>query len=173
VWFGVLALLVVALELRRPRRWPAVLNLAIMLGIVLAAATYVHPGEVWSPYYRINVQPVPGFDTSIFVNGIPHQAMHPVSLEGPQPEVFYDRVYARFPGRVFSHALIVGAGSGYGRGLRHRQSRRAHRRGGDRSAYATGSAANSTPTTRIRTRGSPCTSTAAGRSWSGPDRAMT
>ena len=111
-WFGVLALVVVALELRRSSRWPAALNALIMVGIVYAAAAYGHPGEVWSPYYRINVQPVPGFDTSIFVNGIPHQAMHPVSLEGPQPEVFYDRVYARFPGRVFSHALIVGAGSG-------------------------------------------------------------
>jgi len=112
VWFGVLALLVVALELRRPRRWPAVLNLAIMLGIVLAAATYVHPGEVWSPYYRIYLQQSAGSDTSIFVNGIPHQAMHPVSLDGPQPEVFYDQVYERFPTRVFTHALVVGAGSG-------------------------------------------------------------
>jgi hypothetical protein len=65
---------------------------------------------VWSPYYRIYVQP--GSDASIYVNGIPHQAMHPVGPEGAGPEVFYDRVYARFPGRVFRHALIIGAGSG-------------------------------------------------------------
>ena len=111
-WFAILALLVVALELRHASRWPAVLNAVIMVGVIYAAATSGHPGEVWSPYYRIYLQAVPGFDTSIYVNGIPHQAMHPVSLAGPQPEVFYDRVYARFPGRVFAHALIIGAGSG-------------------------------------------------------------
>jgi hypothetical protein len=111
-WFGALAVLVVALELRRARRWPAALNAAIMVGVIYAAATFGHPGEVWSPYYRIYVQQAPGSDASIYVNGIPHQAMHPVSLAGPQPEVFYDRLYARFPGRVFAHALIIGAGSG-------------------------------------------------------------
>jgi SAM-dependent methyltransferase len=110
VWFGVLALFVVALELRRASRWPAALNAVIMVGIVWAAATYGHPGEVWSPYYRIYVQH--GSDESVFVNGIPHQAMHPVSLHGTGPDAFYDRVYAQFPGRVFQHALIVGAGSG-------------------------------------------------------------
>jgi hypothetical protein len=110
VWFGVLALLVVVLELRHASRWPAVLNAAIMVGIVIAAATYGHPGEVWSPYYRLYIQP--GSDDTIFVNGIPHQAMHAVSPSGSGPEAFYDRVYARFPGRVFAHALIIGAGSG-------------------------------------------------------------
>ena len=111
-WFGALALLVVSLELRHASRWPAALNALIMVGVVYAAATYGAPGEVWSPYYRIYVQQVDGSDARIFVNGIPHQAMHPVSLEGPQPEEFYDRVYTQFPGRVFAHALIIGAGSG-------------------------------------------------------------
>jgi len=111
-WFAVLALLVVAIELRRASRWPAALNAVIMVGVIYAAATYGYPGEVWSPYYRIYVKPVAGFDQSIFVNGIPHQAMQAVSLEGPQPETFYDKVYAQFPGRVFAHALIIGAGSG-------------------------------------------------------------
>ena len=112
VWFAGLALLVVALELRRAALWPAALNAVVMVGMIYAAATYGHPGEVWSPYYRIYVQHVDGTDASIYVNGIPHQAMHPVSLRSAQPEVFYDQVYERFPGRVFSHALIVGAGSG-------------------------------------------------------------
>ena len=112
VWFGGLTLIVVALELRKPSRWPAALNAAIMLGVVYAAATYGHPGEVWSPYYRISVEQPPGTDATIYVNGIPHQAMHAASLEGVQPEAFYDQVYARFPGRVFAHALIIGAGSG-------------------------------------------------------------
>jgi hypothetical protein len=112
VWFAGLALLVVALELRRGALWPAALNAAVMVAIVYAAATYGHPGEVWSPYYRIYVQQVDGSDASIYVNGIPHQAMHPVSVNAAQAEVFYDRVYERFPDRVFSHALIVGAGSG-------------------------------------------------------------
>jgi SAM-dependent methyltransferase len=112
VWFAGLAVLVVALELRRAARWPAALNALVMVGIIYAAASYGHPGEVWSPYYRIYVQQVDGSDANIYVNGIPHQAMHAVSVDATQPEVFYDQVYDRFPGRVFGHALIVGAGSG-------------------------------------------------------------
>ena len=112
VWFGGLALMVVALELRKPSRWPAALNAAITLVVVYAAASYGHPGEVWSPYYRISVEQPAGTDATIFVNGIPHQAMHAASLGGVQPEAFYDQVYARFPGRVFARALIIGAGSG-------------------------------------------------------------
>ena len=110
VWFGVLALFVVTLELRHATRWPAAVNAVVMVAIVYAAATYGHPGEVWSPYYRIYIQP--GSDETIYVNGIPHQAMHAVSSPPSGPEAFYDRVYARFPGRVFAHALIIGAGSG-------------------------------------------------------------
>ena len=112
VWFAVLGLLVVAIELRRPGRWPAVMTAAVMIGVVWASATFGHPGEVWSPYYRIYVVPIVGGDPSINVNGIPHQSLHAARIGGPQPEAFYDRVYARYPGRLFSHALIVGAGSG-------------------------------------------------------------
>jgi hypothetical protein len=112
VWLAALTLLVVALELRHAARWPAALNLVIMVGVAYAATAYGHPGEVWSPYYRIYIQQPPGSDASIYVNGIPHQAMHPVSVQTAQPEAFYDKVYERFPGRVFAHALIVGAGSG-------------------------------------------------------------
>ena len=43
------------------------------------------------------------------VNGIPHQALHPVN--GPQ-EPFYTQVYKWFPGKTYQNVLVVGAGSG-------------------------------------------------------------
>ena len=43
------------------------------------------------------------------VNGIPHQALHPVNAPKEQ---FYDQLYKWFPDRTFPQALIVGAGSG-------------------------------------------------------------
>jgi hypothetical protein len=43
------------------------------------------------------------------VNGIPHQALHPVAATKEQ---FYDQLYNWFPGRQYPQVLIVGAGSG-------------------------------------------------------------
>jgi hypothetical protein len=112
VWFGVLALLLSGLGLaRRPNRF-SVINATFVLatfGMVLGATA---SGDLWSPYYRISVERPAGSDTTISVNGIPHQAMHAVPADPSGGEPFYDQIYLWFPGRSFAHALVVGAGSG-------------------------------------------------------------
>jgi hypothetical protein len=57
------------------------------------------------------VQRPAGSDTTISVNGIPHQAMHAVEI-GQTAEPLYDQIYQWFPDRRFGHALVIGAGSG-------------------------------------------------------------
>jgi hypothetical protein len=112
VWFGVLALLLAGLALARRLSRFSLINAAFVvatIGLVLGAAT---GGDLWSPYYRITVQRPAGSDATISVNGIPHQAMHPVRTAESAAEPFYDQVYRWFPGRTFRHALVVGAGSG-------------------------------------------------------------
>ncbi len=65
--------------------------------------------EIWSPYYRINTYIAQNGELYVNVNGIPHQALHPVDAE---KEEFYDQLYKWFPGRTYENVLIVGAGSG-------------------------------------------------------------
>jgi SAM-dependent methyltransferase len=112
VWFGVLALLVTGLALSRRVTRFSLINAAFMLatfGLVLSATA---SGDIWSPYYRITVQRPAGSDATISVNGIPHQAMHPVEAAQTAADPFYDQIYQWFPGRSFGHALVIGAGSG-------------------------------------------------------------
>jgi SAM-dependent methyltransferase len=112
VWFGVLALLLTGLALARRLTRFSLINALFVLatcGLVLGATA---SGDLWSPYYRITVQRPAGSDATISVNGIPHQAMHPVEALQTAPEPFYDQIYQWFPGRSFGHALVIGAGSG-------------------------------------------------------------
>jgi SAM-dependent methyltransferase len=66
------------------------------------------PGQVWSPYYRIDQYDSNGIQ-AINVNGIPHQAMWPLDRA---TDPFYEQVYRWFPDRTYDNVLIVGAGSG-------------------------------------------------------------
>jgi len=112
VWFGVLAILLSALALARRLTRFSLINAAFVLatcGLVLGATA---SGDLWSPYYRITVQRLAGSDSTILVNGIPHQAMHGVRTADAVSEPFYDQIYQWFPGRTFGRALVVGAGSG-------------------------------------------------------------
>ena len=110
VWFLVVAVLVTLLLLgtseRMLLRVPAAAALA---AVVYLAAVDASPGEQWSSYYRINTYTAQNGELYVNVNGIPHQALHPV--EAPK-EQFYDQLYKWFPDRKFPQALIVGAGSG-------------------------------------------------------------
>jgi hypothetical protein len=110
VWFFVAFALVAALELGRNRfRW-ALVNSAILGAVVVLVVTQAKPTEIWSPYYRINsFRDVTGLE-HITVDGIPHQALHPV--DQPDKEEFYEQVYRWFPERTFERVLIIGAGSG-------------------------------------------------------------
>ncbi|TME12224.1 MAG: spermidine synthase [Chloroflexi bacterium] len=110
VWFSVAAILVALLlagtETPRLLRLPAVAALAIVL---VLASTETDAREIWSPYYRINTYRAANGELYVNVNGIPHQALHPV--DAPK-EPFYDELYKWFPGRTYKEVLIVGAGSG-------------------------------------------------------------
>ena len=80
----------------------------------------------------------------------PHRRRHPAPGAPPgrrgRTEQFYDQVYRWFPERTFDDVLIVGAGSGSDVALALAQRRRPHRRGRDRPAASSRSAASDTPT---------------------------
>ena len=107
VWYSVVAVLVVLLLIAdgglSVTRVPA---LAALLLVIWLAQTPA--GEIWSPYYRIDTYEVGG-QLTLNVNGIPHQALHPVALAKDQ---FYEQIYRWFPGRTYQNVLIVGAGTG-------------------------------------------------------------
>jgi SAM-dependent methyltransferase len=110
VWFGIVALLLLLLALGRgPTVWSVVAGLA-MVATIAGGFVQRSPGtEVWSPYYRVDVNRLQNGLEHINVNGIPHQAMVPVNFSGGP---WYEQVYAWFPGHTFGRVLIVGAGSG-------------------------------------------------------------
>ncbi|MGI8533547.1 MAG: spermidine synthase, partial [Candidatus Limnocylindrales bacterium] len=109
VWFTSAALLGGLLLLgTRINAWSAI-GVVAMVAAVTGVAVHADREEIWSPYYRINHYQVADGKTHINVNGIPHQAMHPV--DAPKEE-FYDQVYRWFPGQTYERVLVVGAGSG-------------------------------------------------------------
>jgi SAM-dependent methyltransferase len=114
VWFGVATLLVLLLELGTGvSRWTVPTLAALALALLLnndALGPLDARRDVWSPYYRITSYVDARGLRHVNVNGIPHQALHPV--DGSTREPFYDQVYRWFPGRTFSRVLVVGAGSG-------------------------------------------------------------
>ena len=81
---------------------------AVLLLVIQQGAA--HSSDIWSPYYRINEFQDQGGVTQLTVDGIPHQALHPVGQPGLEP--FYNQIYNWFPGRTYPNVLIVGAGSG-------------------------------------------------------------
>jgi Spermine/spermidine synthase domain len=109
VWYTVVAVLVVLLIGGSDTSWlrlPAAVALAIVLFLVFKEGG---ANELWSPYYRINTYTGGNGEMYVNVNGIPHQALHPVASPKEQ---FYDQLYKWFPGRKYPEVLIVGAGSG-------------------------------------------------------------
>jgi hypothetical protein len=113
VWFTIGVLIVLALELGR--RSLSIFSLAnvIALGAVLLLVfqqTSVHKSDIWSPYYRITQGVQSNGTIRLNVDGIPHQALHPLGEAGL--EEFYYQIYRWFPERTFPNVLIVGAGSG-------------------------------------------------------------
>jgi hypothetical protein len=112
VWFAVAAALVIALEVGSRAGAKVLITGAAMLAIVFGvyAQQVRHPNELWSPYYRISSFTVSSGLEHITVDGIPHQALHPLGEQGI--EEFYEQVYRWFPDRIYPEVLIVGAGSG-------------------------------------------------------------
>ena len=110
VWFSVASVLVLLLLAggggRRLLRIPATLALAVMVLLTFSESS---ASEIWSPYYRINTYRAANGELYVNVNGIPHQALHPVNAPKEQ---FYDQLYRWFPDRTYEQVLVVGAGSG-------------------------------------------------------------
>jgi len=110
VWFTVAASLVLLLIIGGRTtgllRIPGALALVIMLALTFSEQ---NANEIWSPYYRINTYRAGNGELYVNVNGIPHQALHPVNAPKEQ---FYDQLYRWFPDKTYAQVLIVGAGSG-------------------------------------------------------------
>ena len=136
VWFTVGVLIVLGLELGRRLSLFTVVNV-VALGAVLVLVFQqgqAHSNDIWSPYYRINEYPDSRGVIQLSVDGIPHQALHPVGQPGLEP--FYDQVYNWFPGRTYQNVLIVGAGSGSDVAIAEIEGRGPHRRRRDRPEAA-------------------------------------
>ena len=112
VWFSIVVVIVAALEAGRRLSVFTLVNAAALAAVLVLVVgqAQARPGEVWSPYYRINEFKVSSGLVHITVDGIPHQALHPLGQS--DLEEFYYQVYRWFPGRTYDNVLIVGAGSG-------------------------------------------------------------
>ena len=87
---------------------------SLALGAVLILVFQQTPGALDGHLVAVlpdqRVQGAERRSIHITVDGIPHQALHP--LGEPGLEQFYYQVYKWFPGRTYDNVLIVGAGSG-------------------------------------------------------------
>lgn len=111
LWFLVAAVLVTLLLAGTDSgglllRTSAAGALALLLLMTFKAGS---DDEIWSAYYRINTYTAQNGELYVNVNGIPHQALHPVDAK---KEEFYDQLYKWFPNKTYANVLIVGAGSG-------------------------------------------------------------
>ena len=108
-WVLAIALLFGATLGRRatPGQWVALALAAVLLGVQWQIS-----GDLWSPYYRVDVEARQRDGrTPIFVNGSPHQSIWTVEdLVKEQP--FYGYPYRHIPDNPLDEVLIVGAGSG-------------------------------------------------------------
>ena len=112
VWFAVAAGLVLALDVgRRITGWTFVNGFTLAAILLVVFSQGIKSGnEIWSPYYRIDTFHDANGLEHVFVDGIPHQSLHPI--DQPGKELFYEQVYRWFPDREFENVLIIGAGSG-------------------------------------------------------------
>ncbi len=114
LWFGLIAILVTLLSFGQQIRWRTLLVPVAMGATVLMIGGKYQQGDSWSPYYRISTYLAPCGVVQVNVDGIPHQAIHPVVDPNVAcaKEPFYGQIYQWFPARHFSNVLIVGSGTG-------------------------------------------------------------
>jgi SAM-dependent methyltransferase len=105
VWALIVALVMLLVYGRRA----GLIQIAAVLAIVLLLwSESLSSSDIWSPYYRISVQPSGPGRYSINVNGIPHQNIIPVR----QLQKVYSQPYLDAPANPLNDVLIVGAGTG-------------------------------------------------------------
>ncbi len=104
-WFGIsFALLIPLLGGRRWLRW---VNTGLM-GIAVVIVAVMGQGSIWSPYYKLDVHPVPGRGATIIAaNGVTHQVMLDINMKPP----LYMFPYGFFP-LPPADVLVIGAGTG-------------------------------------------------------------
>jgi hypothetical protein len=114
LWFGVVAVLATLLSLGQKVTITTLVVPLAMAATVLMVGGNFRGGDTWSPYYRISTYVSSCDLINVNVNGIPHQALHPVvDLKATcAREPFYEQVYRWFPAQRFSNVLVVGAGTG-------------------------------------------------------------
>jgi Spermine/spermidine synthase domain len=106
-WGVVVGICFVMLGLPRPR--PVVLLSVVALAVMLGAESLA-AYTAWSPYYKVLARPVGDGAYSVWVNGIPHQAIESTSARRTNDPLYftpYERA-RNVPRRV----LIIGAGTG-------------------------------------------------------------
>ncbi len=107
-WFAIVAILLSLLGLGVGLSRRSLVTAISMVGVLVIALGAEAHGDVWSPYYRLHEYQGGGIN-ALDANGVPHQAMLPVSQS---KDSFYEQIYRWFPDRHFGRVLIVGAGSG-------------------------------------------------------------
>ena len=107
VWGLVVAFALLALYLPHV----GVLQVAGLVALVaILGAESFASGTSWSPYYKIEVKQESNLDAPLVsVNGVPHQAILPLSRSVP---LIYSRVYDRVAVTDLADVLIIGAGTG-------------------------------------------------------------
>ncbi len=108
-FWGLIVAILFTVLLGRSITWPQVFSILVLL-LFLTAESRVE-NDIWSPYYKVTLEPGAEDTYGIAVNGIPHQAIEPTSLRR-QREPVYLLPYARSVGNPLDEVLIVGAGNG-------------------------------------------------------------
>jgi SAM-dependent methyltransferase len=107
-WFTVLVLLLALLALGAGVDRSSTVTATALVCILGLGVFDLAQGDRWSAYHRLSLGLLPDGTEHISVNGIPYQALTPAS----QAPAYYSEVYRQFPGRIFRHALVIGAGAG-------------------------------------------------------------
>lgn len=107
-WFAIVAVMLSLLGLGVGLSRRSLVTAISMVGVLAIALGAEAHGDVWSPYYRLHEYQGGGIN-ALDANGVPHQAMLPVTQS---KDSFYEQIYRWFPDRTFGRVLIVGAGSG-------------------------------------------------------------
>jgi SAM-dependent methyltransferase len=108
VWFAVLAVLLGLLALGAGTDRAVGVTATALVCIVALGVFDFAQGDRWSAYHRLSLLVGPDNREQISVNGIPYQDLDPATIAPP----YFSEVYRQYPGRIFHHALVIGAGSG-------------------------------------------------------------
>jgi SAM-dependent methyltransferase len=119
VWSIVIAALVLLLVRGYRIGWRVLAVVAVVVVIGTMSYGVVKKGDIWSPYYKINVLDQVATDSTgkqtpayaVIANGVPHQAIVDLDFR-LEAEPFYAQPYKRITPGPVGDVLVVGAGNG-------------------------------------------------------------